>query len=87
MDDKRLYANNWKVNKPALINKQLEHATDNWNELPTTTGGGLELTKCSRVTLHWMFNQDRTVTTRENFDDIEIRSQQIHTNESSSHPD
>ena len=34
-------------------------------------------------TLHWRFNKDRTVTTGENFDDIEIRIQPIHTNESS----
>ena len=34
-------------------------------------------------TLHWRFNKDGTVTTSENFDDIEIRIQPIHTNESS----
>ena len=40
VDDKRLYANNWKINKPKLINAQLEQAANNWNELLTTTGGG-----------------------------------------------
>ena len=49
---KKLYANNWKVNKSTLIKKQLEHAANNWNELLTTTGDGLELTKCLHVTLH-----------------------------------
>ena len=52
VDDKRLYANNWKVNKPKLINEQLEKAINDWNELLTTTSGGLELTKCSHDTLH-----------------------------------
>ena len=73
VDDKRLYANNWKVNKPKLINVQLEQAAKKWNEVLTTSGGGLELTKCSYYTLHWRFNYDGTVTTRENYDDIEIR--------------
>ena len=40
VDDKRLYANNWKVNKPKSINEQLEKAANNWNELLTTTEGG-----------------------------------------------
>lgn len=44
VDDKRLYANNWKVNKQALIKKQLEHTANNWNELITTTRGEPELT-------------------------------------------
>ena len=45
VDNKLLYANNWNVNKPKSINAQLEQAANNWNELLTTTGGGLELTK------------------------------------------
>ena len=73
VDDKRLYANNWTVNKPKLINAQLEKAANDWNELLTTTGGGLELTKCSHDTLHWRFNKDGTVTTSETYDNIEIK--------------
>ena len=52
VDDKRLYANNWTVNKPKLINAQLEQFANDWNELLITTGGGLELTKCSHDSLH-----------------------------------
>ena len=73
VDDKRLYASNWKVNKPKPINDQLEKAANDWNELLTTTGGGLELTKFSHNTLHWRFNKDGTVTTSENYDNIEIK--------------
>ena len=83
VDDKRLYANNWKVNKPKVINEQLEDAANNWNELLITTGGGLELTKHLYDTLHWRFNNDETVTTSENYDDIEIRVKQINTTETS----
>ena len=39
VDDKRLYANNWKINKPKSINRQLEQVANNWNKLLTTTGG------------------------------------------------
>ena len=81
VDDKRLYANNWKVNKPKLINAQLEHAANNWNELLTTTGGELELTKYSHDTLHWRFNNDGTVITSDNYDAIEIRVKQINSTE------
>ena len=52
VDENILYVNNWKVNKLALINKQLKHAATNWNELLTTTGDGLELTNCSHDILH-----------------------------------
>ena len=34
-------------------------------------------------TLHWRFNNDETVTTSENYDDIEIRVKQINTTETS----
>ena len=29
VEDKRLYANNWKVNKPKIINEQLEQVANN----------------------------------------------------------
>ena len=66
-----------KSKKPKLINAQLAYATNNWNELLTMTTGGLELTKCSHATLHWRFNNDGTMTTSENYDDIEIRVKTI----------
>ena len=81
VDDKRLYANNWKVNKPKSINEQLEKAANNWNELLTTTEGGLELTKCSHDTLHWKFNIDGTVKTSEFYDNIEIKIKKNHSEE------
>ena len=83
VDDKRLYANNWTVNKPKLINAQLEKAANDWNELLTTTGGGLELTKCSHDTLHWRFNKDGTVTTSEIYDNIEIKVKKNNSQETS----
>ena len=61
--NKILYTNNWKVNKPKLINAQLEYVANNWNGLLTTTGGGMELTKCSHYTLYLRFNNDGTVPT------------------------
>ena len=61
--DQILYTNNWKVNKPKLINAQLEYVANNWNGLLTTTGGGMELTKCSHYTLYLRFNNDGTVPT------------------------
>ena len=66
-----------------LINKQLEHTSNNWNELLTTTRGGLEVTKFLHDPLPWKFNNHGIVTTNEKFDDIEIRIQQINKNESS----
>ena len=73
VDDKILYANNGKVNRPKLINAQLEQAANNCNELLTTISGGLELTKFSHDTCHWRFNNDGTVTTSESYDNIEIK--------------
>ena len=61
------------MNTPKSINAQLEQAANNWNKLLTTTGGGLELTKCSHDTLHLKFNNDGTVTTSEYYDNIEIK--------------
>ena len=81
VDDKRLYANNWKVNKPKIINAQLEQAGNNWNEILTTTGGGLELKKCSHDTLH--FNNDGTVTTSESYGNIEIKVKKNNSQETS----
>ena len=63
------------------INVQLEQAANNWNELLATTGGGLELTKCSHDTLHWKFNNDGTVTTSEYYDNIEIKVKKNNTDE------
>ena len=39
------------------------------------------MTKCSHDTLQWRFNNDGTVTTSENYDDIEIRVKQINSTE------
>lgn len=83
LDDKRMYADNWRVNKPKLINKQLEHTSNKGNTFLTTTGGKRKPTKCSQDTLHQQFNKDGTVTTNKIFDDIEIRIQRINKNESS----
>ena len=38
VDDKRLYANNWKVNKPKSINAQLEQVENNWNDYSPRPG-------------------------------------------------
>ena len=83
VDDKRLHANNWKANKPKIINEQLEQTANNWNELLTTTGGGLELTKYSHDTLYWKFNNDGTVTTSESYDNINIKVEKHNSEETS----
>ena len=43
--------------------------------------GGLELTKYSHDTLHWEFNNDGTVTTSDNYDNIEIKVKKNNTEE------
>jgi len=41
----------------------------------------LELTKYSHDTLHWKFNNDGTVTTSKNYDNIEIEVKKNNTEE------
>ena len=65
----------------------MEQVANNWNELLTTTGGGLELKKISYDTLHWRFNNDGTMTTSDTYDDIEIRVKQTNSTETSLIPE
>lgn len=72
VDDKRIYVNDCNINKLVLINKNLERVANNWSKLLETSGGGLELSKCSHDTLHWKFNKDGRLKISERFYDIEL---------------
>ena len=76
VDDKRQYANDWNNNSEKTICKNLQTAASSWEQILHTSGGALELFKCTWYLRNWDFTSSGVpfISTNTNTNTIDIQS-------------